>query len=460
MASASALSVPVWALRRRTYRAVKSLHAGKKRIFAWQKKAVWTLADQGLFSGANFVISILLARWLTSSAYGAYSLAYSVFLICITLHSAILVEPMVVFGSGKYANRLSRYARALFGGHLLFTIPVSILLLLLAISFGHLYSVAVRNAMLALACGAVVILLLWLVRSMFYILLWPSRSALASGVYFVVLIATVIGLKKANLLSALTAFLAMAVASLMASVISVLATMNVWRFKGTKIRAMEMAANHWKYGRWALCTAIIQWFPGNIYFALLPKWMGLEETGALRALMNIAMPVLQAITALSMLLLPSLVRQRRAGPAGMNRTMMGYLLLFFCGAGVYACAICLLKERVFQLVYSGKYSAYAGLPLVLAALLPFGSTFTAVLANGLRALESPNRLFWCYLASSLSALTIGLPLASVKGVTGALIGMHVSAVLTITMMLVLYRKALRHESCFYEPEEQMERLLG
>jgi O-antigen/teichoic acid export membrane protein len=265
-------------------------------------------------------------------------------------------------------------------------------------------------------------------------------------------------MKEANLLTAFSAFMAMAVASLMACATSMWLLRDLWRKqKGGEVRVTEMAASHWGYGRWALCTAVVQWLPGNIYFALLPRWMDLEGAGALRALMNVAMPVLQAITALSMLLLPSLVRQRKAGPTQVTRTMMSYVLLFLCGASAYAVLIWVFKKQVFQFVYVGKYSAFTGLPLILATLLPFGSTFTAVLANGLRALEYPNRLFWCYLASSASALVVGLPLTSMHGVTGALIGIHISSVLTIAIMLMLYRNSLRQAFCLNAPKERAER---
>ncbi len=62
-----------------------------------------------------------------------------------------------------------------------------------------------------------------------------------------------------------------------------------------------------------MATAVIGWFPGHVYYALLPAYLGLAGAGGLRALMNFVMPVLQAISALTMLLLPMLVRDRDSG---------------------------------------------------------------------------------------------------------------------------------------------------
>ena len=56
------------------------------------------MLDQGLISGSNFVIGVLLARWLLPAQYGAYALAFSVFLLVSFLHQALLTEPQRVFG--------------------------------------------------------------------------------------------------------------------------------------------------------------------------------------------------------------------------------------------------------------------------------------------------------------------------------------------------------------------------
>ena len=432
-------------VRYRAHGAIDFLRRSRSDIFAWQKKAFWTLSDQAMFSGSNFLISVLLARWLSPTAYGAYSIAYSAFLMVATLHSAILVEPMLIFGSGKYASRFSSYFKTLLRGHVFLIVPANILLLLAGFSFGRLYSAAVRNAIWGLVVGSAGILLFWLVRRVFYVMLMPHRSAVASGVYFLSVIATVAVLRRTGLLSAFSAFLAMAIASVCASAAVLAVSPDVWQLNGPELRDSEVATDHWVYGRWAVCTAAIQWFPANMYFYLLPTWQDLVATGALRALLNVAMPVLQAISALSVLLLPSLVRERRIGPSHVTRMMLRYLLLFLVGAGLYVCLLWPFRQRVFDLASGSNYSTYSGAPLILACLLPFGSAFTSVLANGLRALEHPDRLFWCYLTSAIGALTVGLPLTSRYGVTGALLGIHVSSIFTIVTMVWLYRYTIRNE---------------
>src|SRR5437762_1863039 len=49
------------------------------RAGAWAGRLFLAVVDQGLISGANFAVGILLARWMMPAEDGAYALAVSVF---------------------------------------------------------------------------------------------------------------------------------------------------------------------------------------------------------------------------------------------------------------------------------------------------------------------------------------------------------------------------------------------
>jgi O-antigen/teichoic acid export membrane protein len=227
----------------------------------------------------------------------------------------------------------------------------------------------------------------------------------------------------------------MGAASLLASLILFVRFGTVLFRHSAQPTLRQVGTDHWRYGRWAIASSAISWFPGSIYYALLPAWLGLEASAGLRALMNFIMPVLQAIAALSMLLIPMLVRDRDGGGfRRMNRTMLLFLTLFCSGAVLYGAILWFARGQVFQLFYGGKYVQYAGWPFLLVGLLPLGTCATAVLGNSLRALERPDRTFYCYLGSVVSALAAGIPLARAYGVTGALIGLHLSSIVTAGIM--------------------------
>src|SRR5829696_8092535 len=85
-------------------------------LISWLEKGFWAVADQGLFATSNFVLNIMLARWLSPQDYGAFAAMFAVFLLVGTIHTGLLTEPMLVFGSARYKDRLSEYLGTLLGG--------------------------------------------------------------------------------------------------------------------------------------------------------------------------------------------------------------------------------------------------------------------------------------------------------------------------------------------------------
>ena len=122
----------------------------------------------------------------------------------------------------------------------------------------------------------------------------------------------------------------------------------------------------------------------------------------------------------------------------MNHTMRIALALFLSGAAVYLGLLWLFRSEVLQFLYAGKYTKYAGSPLLLIGLLPFGASLTAILGGALRALERPDSIFSCYVGASIAAFLIGLPLAWAFDLTGALGGVLVSSLVTWLFMYRLY----------------------
>src|ERR1039458_3007017 len=87
------------------------------RGLPWAGKGSLALLDQGLISGSNFLVGILLARWLVPEQYGAYALAFSIFLFASGFHNALLLEPISVFGPASYGKCLPAYVGKLLRLH-------------------------------------------------------------------------------------------------------------------------------------------------------------------------------------------------------------------------------------------------------------------------------------------------------------------------------------------------------
>lgn len=433
------LEVPELASPARQQKLVSTM----KSWLPWVGKGSLAVIDQGIFAGSNFLLNVLLARWLTPAQYGTFALCFSVFLFLGIFHNALLTDPMLVFGSGKYNDRLPQYFGVLLLGHFTLMLPISAVLAATAFLAGLLYSPDTARAFLGLAVGAPFILLLWLLRRAFYVRLNPGWSAVSGGVYFILLVGSALILRSSGRLTPEAGFLAMAAASLVACLILFVLLRPTMQPNFSFIRAV--AAEHWRYGKWIAAAAGPGWVIESSYYLLLPVYLGLAEAGALKALMNLAMPATNTIIALGILLVPALVRDRDSGDAQViKRTVRRCLVLFLLGAGCYSTLLYGYRSYAFQALYLGKYSVYKSCPLVLVGLIPLAQCLTVVVGAALRALEHPRIIFCCSLGGAFATLAVGFPLACTFGITGALCGIAISISLVGILMLVCLARFARN----------------
>src|SRR5690349_20138293 len=83
-----------------------------ERLRALGLKSALALVDQGLFSGAGFLVNLLLARWLAPASYGAFAVAFAGFLFISGFHNVLVLEPLTVMGPGRHSDNLPAYFRA------------------------------------------------------------------------------------------------------------------------------------------------------------------------------------------------------------------------------------------------------------------------------------------------------------------------------------------------------------
>ena len=393
----------------------------------WLRSGIWALADQGLFSGANFIANVLLADLLTPVEYGAFTVAFTTFLFLGTIHSALLTEPMLVFGPGRYSNNVVTYLRTLLWGHAAVSAAFGIILMGGGLLCRVLRMPSIGNALLCLALAQPFILLLWLMRRACYIEPSPRRAASAGTLYLILVVAGIVSLSKTGTLSVMSSLAVMACGSVVCAIL-IWVCLTAGQAEdpcGTTTRTV--AAAHWGYGRWAAVTAVIGFMPGNIYYYVLPLFTGLAATAALKAMVNIALPVLLASSALSSLLLPALVR-RRGTPAFARVVRFAVfgtaatLIAFWVAVGAF-------HSTIVAEVYRGRYLEASSLLWVIGAF-PVVGGLSAVFATALRAEENPRAVFNATLVAALVSMALGIPLAARSGIRGAAVGMAAYSAIT------------------------------
>ena len=399
------------------------------------QKGGLAILDQGLFAGTNFLANVLLARWLEPAEYGVFAIAYSVFIFLATFHTALFTEPMLIFGAGKYAEHFPQYLRLLLYGHWGVTGMMAVLVGSAALLCWWGNAGALAHVLAALAFALPCILLQWLVRRAFYVRFQPQWSAVGGVLYLVLMLAGMQGVHWLNGLSPASALAIMGLASLVVGLALTVLLRSQQGSPTPRLGLHTVLADHWRYGKWASITTASTWVSRELYYPLLPVWAGLEGSAAVRALMNLVMPLLHTNAAITILLMPHCVEALQAeGKAGLDRILRLAFILLVTGAALYWGIILVCRHTVLLWLYGGRYGAYTDL-LLLAGFLPLSEAAINVLSAALRAVERPDVIFWCHLVALSVTLTVGLWLLAMHGVAGAIMG-RLAASLVVAMALL------------------------
>ena len=136
----------------------------------------------------------------------------------------------------------------------------------------------------------------------------------------------------------------------------------------------EVLREHWRYGRWVMGAAIVNWVSGYGYYVIVGALLPMQDVATLRALRNLTEPCYRAMAAIILLVLPwACSRFAEEGGRGLQRRTRQLNLLFGGSALAYFVASVYSEIRVMSFLYAGRYNESSHLlvlataPLVLIA---------------------------------------------------------------------------------------------
>ncbi len=406
---------------------VQSLHRHWPQARRWATKGSLAILDQGLFSGANFLVNILLARWLSPEEYGAFAVALSIFYLLVGFHTAVLTEPMMVFGAGKYREHFRKYLGMLFYGHWAISVLISL-------GLGGASWFLIRRgsplgeALLGLAVASPFLLLLWLMRRACYANMRPAWAVAGSVINLLAVLAGLFLLWQAGLLSTLTGLVLLGAAAGTASLgLAILSLRpSVWGFWGNPMPGMVLR-DHWGYGSWNFLGVIAYWASGQILMLLIPLFLGLAASAAVAAVWNLYRPVSLFMQSLGLVLLPIFSRWIGDGleNSEVRRRATRFALLFGGTVAMYGLVLSIGTKQILHLLYVGKYDEY-WLLVALFGLSTAASTATGMFILALKAYGRTDAASGVWTLSALLVSLGSVPMMKIAGLEGAIFSVMVA----------------------------------
>jgi len=398
----------------------------------WKRRALLSLLDQGLLSGANFVVAICFARWMTAPAYGSFTISFSIFMLVTGIHNALVVDPVAVVGAKDFSGKAFAYLRGAERIHCTACAVLSLLgLALSGVLMNQHRELAQAVAAMAVASFAILLASLW--RRGCYLREDSAGAAMGSAAYLATGVAGLFAARHWAWLSPGVPFAIMAAASTTA--------LLVIRWRGssgnTPVALAPLLRRNWQYGRWLALSAGLVWMAELAYPVLIGMRKGPGPTAAFRAAELMVMPMYQSLSAVVLPLQPWVSRRVGSeGPSVLRGFVAKGVLLVGTLSTLYALAVLIGAATLVPWLYP---SGLAG--PVMAALLPMcvwlilRSIHDVVISTGLRALERTRIVFVASLVGAVLTLSAGVAAISLWGAPGAATA---RALGTLVQLAILY----------------------
>ena len=397
-----------------------------------------TLVDQMVFSGTNFLMTLILTQICTPYEFGKYSFVFMLMLFGLTPFRNFTVMAMM-------ANPLQYQPRRYLGSTLILAGGISVAFSIILAVFLFLFSAKyeIQDASWSIFVFCLSRYMVDLPRGYFFTYKKPQLSLLVDSCT-TICIATMLYQNHIGGLSYIGALNILSTSYLVSFFLGMLIArpnMNI---------NIDAIYTNLKFGRWLCFTGIFMWFNGNFLLMIASNYLGTFVVGALRAINNLFGPI-----AILLQVIENYVPVRAATILCQegHRAMGAYLLkqskwisiiilpVFF--------VVSFLSGIIISALFGDSYIPYKSLIpfIILAQVLGFYIRYFTI---ALRSLNYTQPIFYGYaITATFSILFSGLLIE-----TFGFIGVGIGLVLFQIILLGFFYLIVKNRFLLLDQEAQ------
>lgn len=403
---------------------------------------LFSLLNQMLSSGGNFLVGIYLVRVLSLEEFGLYGIGYGICMLYIGVGNALILTQMVVNMPGKAPADKEQYATRMLCAVLLLGALLFVLTTLGAAAAFVIRPDHIR--FIAPLCAITIASALFLCTEFFISFAYVQhRESLALTVNAVTMTVLFSGLGLARVagiqLTASTVLLLYAIGA------AIGAGTAYWysRLPGLHGagRLLPDFFESWRYGRWALGGVIVTWMQTQTYTYALAFFLGPAGVGQANAAKIFIAPFSFLAPAIYKVVMPRLAELRESNPCKMLRVSMlvtgGLSLLTI----IYSALLLGTLDLVFEKVLGRQDPVIRSLVRIWCVVLIFqmirgGGGILLQIQRKFRSLMLIN------IPSAVVTVAAAILLIHFLGTSGAIWGMAAGEIVLLTLIW----KSIRHDN--------------
>jgi O-antigen/teichoic acid export membrane protein len=334
----------------------------------------WTLADQAVVSGSNFITGILLARVLGPESFGMFVLLQSIVLYFNSFQSALIFQPMMSAAPQMAELQRANYLHGVFALQLMLCGVLSLLVVMITTviyTFNFHIHLGIDTNIIAATIAALLAFQLqdWQ-RRYYFVQEKPSSAFLIDTISYGGQV-TLLGICYLNnVLNVATAFWIIAGASFAAFAVGFARD----SLSPVFLHAQKVLKEGWRTGRDYLVAWQLQWLGTQGVLMFSAGAIGAEPVGGIRAAQNIVGPI--NIIFLAMENVVPVVAAKRFSQKGITGLLayLGRITAFGSALLIpVLLTLAIFASPIIEFLYGGSYVAYATLVIwqVVSIFLQF-----------------------------------------------------------------------------------------
>ena len=403
---------------------------------AW--KGGLSAIDQGVISFANFLATIMLARFVSPTELGIYAIGFLAIYFVRAVQDGIIIQPLNTIGAVKGLDEFRPYVSTT----AIFQLGLAGVSAGMAALSGWILTV-LGNDMAGPTLFALWFAFLgWqlqeFIRRVFYTRGVVHRAVINTVLYSTIRLLIIWGMGMRQRLSGVAGLNAIAWGSMAAFLTGCWMARSYW----TKniLNLGTTWKQNWRFGRWILGATLANWISRQCYPILAVGMINFAAAGIYQALQNLVAPVHVLLRASDTFLTPRIAKIYHQGRKQNIHWLLGltYLLVGVPVLGLLGVSV-IFSEPLLHFIRGDTYMAYSQGVMLMAlfyglwyAYWPLQTTFKAM------------RLSWpIFLANVLaiaSMFTVGVWAIQNWGVYGAMAGQSINALIVNIVLWVSWLK--------------------
>lgn len=379
---------------------------------------VLALIDQGVVSGTNFIISVVVGRTCGPSELGLFSLGFTLLVLVTCIQNALVSVPYTMFvHREKGDNSLERAGSSLVVQLGVCLAAVTGLFLFALGTTAGVGPAGLSGVVWVLVVAAPFQLFREFGRKISFAHLQVHKATLLDMVASGVQLLTLGILWKTGRLDARTAFAAVGVGTGAAAAIWLYR--NTWRFRVRWDRFQATLREYWAFGRWIFAGQIVSVAHSYAMHWMLAIWLSKRETGLYSACTTVVYFSNPVIQGLGNVLGPRIARAYGAsGPAGVRSVVIKAATSLAALMAVFCVAVFFFGDTLLHFLYGAGFASERFTLFTLALYMMTVATSVAF-ANGLWALERPDVNFRVNIVGLVVTLSTAAMILKQWGTQGA-----------------------------------------